>query len=474
MMVRAWQPPTSPTNGQDDALADYAASMLNMQLWERVRVLQTDADGSGWWWCEKVVAVPDGTQEPERGYLPASCLRQQLEFENRVMSPSMMRSPGLVSHSGQSLAPPGIVTDGPAQGFAAGSPTSGMRSPTRQWQQFQRSPSSQTRRTVEGADGEGVSSFQGQTSPDAGGLPGSSRAAQVLFRSIAAGNVEAMADAFAFGAHAESSRNAQGQTPMVHAALRTPPSRVPAIVMLLLEQGASVNTPDRTGCVPLHHAAGRGRTTACRALLEIGADVNALDQQYRTPLHCAARSGQVECAQLLLEYGADIKAHELEVWAGGHEGSADPEDRTPRGRSPLIEALASPTPNLELARILLNAGCSALSRDPTNSSASVLHYAACIGAERNPAALTRDAESTTHLEDRPSEVEALEFIEEIALRHPDCMNCVDNKGNTALHWAFHYGAPGNMVRTLIENGAVMDLVNHDGKAALDMNPDLVW
>jgi ankyrin repeat protein len=110
-----------------------------------------------------------------------------------------------------------------------------------------------------------------------------------------------------------------GTTPLLRAAR----AGDTAAMRLLLERGALVDLPQRSGVTPLMAAAGlgassidtRGKFTteleaidAATLLLEAGADVNARDEAGRTALHAAAARGYTDVARLLVGRGADLTA----------------------------------------------------------------------------------------------------------------------------------------------------------------------
>jgi hypothetical protein len=79
-------------------------------------------------------------------------------------------------------------------------------------------------------------------------------------------------------------------------------------VRRLLEAGADVAQPSRTGLTPLHAAAARGHVDVARMLLANCADRDAQDLARRTPLHLAIAGGHTELADLLMRDGADTAA----------------------------------------------------------------------------------------------------------------------------------------------------------------------
>lgn len=92
-----------------------------------------------------------------------------------------------------------------------------------------------------------------------------------------------------------------GKTPLHHAVT----FQRPAAVTFLIERGAQVNAADITGMTPLHTAAMFGRIEEAERLLAAGADIHARDKFGDTPLHTAAVFGAAGLIELFGEYGAD-------------------------------------------------------------------------------------------------------------------------------------------------------------------------
>ena len=118
---------------------------------------------------------------------------------------------------------------------------------------------------------------------------------------------------------------------------------------LLLSKAHDINGGDRLGFTPLFYAAGHGNLAAVKLLIEKGADVNraiASDITVRngkiaisnmTPLMTAPMSSP-EVVQTLIKAGAKVNARDV------------------RGMTPLMFAVASDNPNLEIIRALIDAG----------------------------------------------------------------------------------------------------------------------
>jgi ankyrin repeat protein len=120
-------------------------------------------------------------------------------------------------------------------------------------------------------------------------------------------------------------------------------------LQLLLTKPHDINAGNRLGFTALMLAAGQGNLNAVKMLLDKGADVNAAhasDIQVRngkiaisrmTALMTAALSSP-EVTRTLLKAGANVNAQDV------------------RGMTPLMFAVASDTPNVEIVRMLLEAG----------------------------------------------------------------------------------------------------------------------
>ena len=81
-----------------------------------------------------------------------------------------------------------------------------------------------------------------------------------------------------------------------------------AMVSHLVESGAVVNTPDKRGFTPLHHAAMMGFADIVEVLLARGADPSPQNANGDTPLHLAARNGHLACVKALFEGKANSHA----------------------------------------------------------------------------------------------------------------------------------------------------------------------
>jgi len=158
------------------------------------------------------------------------------------------------------------------------------------------------------------------------------------------------------GAKPDAERG-DGITPVMTAAGA---GHLEALRMLLARIPAAANQADAEGHTPLMHAARRGQTAAARLLLQAGAKPDAADHTGRTALMHAAQNGSAECAALLLGHKADVNARdkagdtalllaarycrEPSVVAALLRGGADASAKDARGRTAFDLALARRSP----------------------------------------------------------------------------------------------------------------------------------
>lgn len=95
--------------------------------------------------------------------------------------------------------------------------------------------------------------------------------------------------------------NAQGETPLMIAAIR---GSLPA-AQALVKRGAAVN---RAGWTPLHYACSGPDNGVAAFLIAQGAELNARSENGTTPLMMAARYGNSDLVPLLLKAGAEPRA----------------------------------------------------------------------------------------------------------------------------------------------------------------------
>jgi uncharacterized protein len=118
-----------------------------------------------------------------------------------------------------------------------------------------------------------------------------------LHLAAAFGTPEAVATLLAGGARVDAvSANAQSNQPL-HAVLAL--GRNPAIVTLLLNNGADANARQAGGFTPLFSAATANRRDLAELLLAHGADLSVVNDQGKTAAHFARERGHAELAAWL-------------------------------------------------------------------------------------------------------------------------------------------------------------------------------
>ena len=117
-------------------------------------------------------------------------------------------------------------------------------------------------------------------------------------------------------------RDYWGRTPLLHAARYGHE----AVIKVLLERGVELKTKDNDSRTPLSHAAGNGHEAVVKVLLERGAELKTRDNDSRTPLLWAARYGHEAVVKVLLERGAALETEDywsrtplLHAVGNGHE-----------------------------------------------------------------------------------------------------------------------------------------------------------
>ena len=240
-----------------------------------------------------------------------------------------------------------------------------------------------------------------------------------------------------------------------------------AVVRLLIEKGAELESKDREGRTPLSWAAVNGHEDVVRLLLERGAEFELKDSKGRTPLSWAAENGHKGVVWLLLEKGAELESKDRESqtplsWAArnGHEAIVQLFLKSTKLQSK--DGGYSRTPLLWAAKKLLLKGGELESKD--NEWGQVpLSWAARNGHE---AVVRRLLEKGADLESKdgkcgtsPLSWAAMNGHEAVVRRllekGADLESQDSQWGRTPLSWAAVNGHEA-MVRLLLENGAKLE------------------
>jgi ankyrin repeat protein len=193
-----------------------------------------------------------------------------------------------------------------------------------------------------------------------------------------------------------NARSQMGRTPLIVASATHGASDV---VRLLLEKGADVQAADASGLTPLISAAAANDTTTAKLLLERGANVvvEANVPQPSTPLMAAAHNGNLELTRLFLARKAPVNVKsgapgtvkngplafsaftalhaaslsgnpdvaKALVDAGANVNAVDI-----RGLTPLVWAISTDRPNLQIVKMLLENGADLSIRSKVGETAA--------------------------------------------------------------------------------------------------------
>jgi ankyrin repeat protein len=248
------------------------------------------------------------------------------------------------------------------------------------------------------------------------------------------------------------------------------------MAQVLVEAGADVDVANQLGATPLWLAALNGASQLTALLLEAGANPNVELRMGETPLMAASRTGDRHTVELLLEHGAEVDRTERErgqtalMWAAAQqhaevarvliENGADSHARStvwyqlentagntnPTGNFRMAHGGSTPlmfaarNGNIDVARVLLQAGANVNDTDASGASALVT----AIHSGNSPLAgylLQQDAD--------PNASEA---------------------GYTALHAAVLRSQAG-LVTELLEQGADLNAVIEHGSAGRRFSAD---
>ena len=100
-----------------------------------------------------------------------------------------------------------------------------------------------------------------------------------------------------------------------------------AMVDILLDKGADINTQDENGYTPLHRSVICANEETAQRLVERGAGVNKQDKSSGyTPLHLAVARCNKNLVSILLEAGADVEI-KSQLGVSPLNGCIDPEIR---------------------------------------------------------------------------------------------------------------------------------------------------
>lgn len=256
-----------------------------------------------------------------------------------------------------------------------------------------------------------------------------------------------------------------------------------AIIGLLIERGAHVESRDGSGKTPLHFAARSGTVGVIRLLLNAKANIDSKSNLGQTPLHLASINMKLDAVTFLLMRGSGVNEADKEGWTALHNAAYNGHVlvvETLLQKDALVDAqaesgstalhVAAKDGHTKVIELLLRHGANIQS---ISSVGSALHFAVYGGygsAVRsllthgiNPA--LRDPLGATALHVAAESPESITETVEMLLEYGADLNAVTQEGETALHLAIRQKSE-EAVKILLEHNADCDITPKDGWKAL--------
>ncbi len=240
--------------------------------------------------------------------------------------------------------------------------------------------------------------------------------------------------------------NEQGWTPLMVALFEGREE----VALFLIKKGADVNFSDRSGYRPVHWAAFKGYTTVIDEIVARGGDVNAETDYGWTALLQAASLGHVATIECLLRHGAQPNARDKDGAAAIHKAASND--------------------HADVARALVRGGAARDLEGPEKATA--LHIAARLGHDDSVEALLeigcsqamKDVRGATPLHFAAANNHIVVLEQLISLR--PSISPRDRGGATPLSYAIRAGAL-DAARRLVRAGAKIREVTDVAVAATE-------
>jgi ankyrin repeat protein len=258
------------------------------------------------------------------------------------------------------------------------------------------------------------------------------------------------------------------------------------VIPVIIRNGVSIEEANATGETPLFFAIKTDSPPTIRTLIENNANLNARDTQGNSVLHAAVRWNAVNSTTLLVSLDTDINVHSLTGNTPLHDAvvlgmdqietilinsKANLEVRNIDGNTPLMEAVRSG--NNSSAEKLLRSGADSATRNIRGDTP--LHLA--VGMERyDLVSLLLGRGTSIHARNTrnrtPFQI-SLSISPRMAsaLLTRDRIAASDDMGNSALHIALQERAAEDYLRSIISQGARLNVVDNNGKTPLRLAVD---
>ena len=280
-------------------------------------------------------------------------------------------------------------------------------------------------------------------------------------------------------------------------------------VRVLIDHGADVSVKDEDGCTALHNASECSGAETVEHLLQAGADIEEQNEEGSTALHLASLSGSGSFrVRALIDHGANVSVKDENGRTALHNAvesgsdttlnlllgsGASVDEKDHQGLTALHLACMSLS-SITKVYILISQGASMNIKDEGGRTA--LHYA--IGAENelaicslldcgaDEAIESDDHGRLAHLKAKKMLTEPFGYYDQAGKRLYEAVvtgnveemeryleaeefdvNTPDYRGQTLLHIAIRTRAVP-MIVLLIEKGADMEALNHEGKTPFDI------
>ncbi len=240
-------------------------------------------------------------------------------------------------------------------------------------------------------------------------------------------------------------------------------------VRLLLEMGATVDHPDHEGTTALLRACQEGYTFIARVLIDHGANVDAVDHRGNTSLMRASNNGHCDTVNLLLEIGADVNKQEehtdgtglLLASKKGHdavvkqllEKGANVNIASHNGRTALIEACQHD--RIEIVKMLLEYGAGINTGDQKGVTGLLI---ACDAGRIDICRVLLENGANVNLCSGAALSENDESEDMDVMRYEGV--------NVSCLWIASQNGNLDIVKLLLENGAEVNITNHNDRTAL--------